>query len=649
MSLSAKIAATLTALILTLTVVGGFVQQRVFGDLFSVLERDEAREDLRRVHGALEEEIEQVAQVAERYAVWDPTRDLFTGKDEAFAKRQLEPSVMQSELIDLLYFCTPEGVVAAGQIVDPATGEVTSLRSFPSSSLSIRHPMIAWSSGDIKGAKREGFLLTQREPLLAASRLVEDETGNPLGIVIAGRFLGTGLIERVAERTEVRFQAWSLERPDEIPAQVYALKDRITASTEPIVQDPAQGAGGTGETVAVHSVLDDVRGRQELLLRAVVAKEVTAAGSTALMFSAVADATLGLAILLGLLFILNVVVLKPVRALTDHAVRTGQDENFRAKFGVDRKDEIGTLGREFDEMMAKLEQARSALVDTARTAGMSEIATGILHNVGNVLNSVNISTSLVSQRVDGLCIDDLERLAEVLEEHKDDLAGFLESDPRGQHIQPFLSALVEQLGEEQRTIRGEIASLSDGIDHICELIKSQQSLAKGTRLIEVTDLAERMDEALRITQRALGVDPELVVVRRYDDVPEVELDRHKLLEILVNLMQNARQAMQSYSGTRELVLEVSRLDDRHVTLAVTDSGIGIDSEHLTKVFAMGFTTREEGHGFGLHSSANSAKEMGGSLRAESEGLGKGARFVLELPMAAPGYDRDTASAVGEAA
>ena len=207
------------------------------------------------------------------------------------------------------------------------------------------------------------------------------------------------------------------------------------------------------------------------------------------------DATLGLAILLGLLFTLNVVVLRPIKALTDHAVRTGQAENFRAKFGLERDDEIGTLGTAFDEMMAKLEHARSALVETARTAGMSEIATGILHNVGNVLNSVNISASLVSQRVEGLCIDDLERLSEVLTENKDDLATFLQDDPRGQHIQPFLSAVVEQLAEEQKSIRGEVHSLTDGIDHICELIKSQQSFAKGTKLIEPTDLSERLDEA----------------------------------------------------------------------------------------------------------------------------------------------------------
>ena len=303
---------------------------------------------------------------------------------------------------------------------------------------------------------------------------------------------------------------------------------------------------------------------------------------------------------------------------------------------MDRDDEIGQLANEFDQMLAKLEQARSSLVETARTAGMSEIATGILHNVGNVLNSVNISASLVSQRVDGLCIDDLERLSEVLTENKDDLPRFLAEDPRGQHIQPFLSALVVQLGEEQKTIRSEVSSLSDGIDHICELIKSQQSLAKGTKLVEPTALAERVDEALRITQRVQGVDPELVVVRRYDDLPDIKLDKHKLLEILVNLVQNARQAMYSVNGPRELVLEIRAKDEDQVMISVQDSGVGIADGDLTNVFTMGFTTREEGHGFGLHSSANAANEMGGRLYATSDGPGRGARFVLELPCTPPG-------------
>ena len=70
-------------------------------------------------------------------------------------------------------------------------------------------------------------------------------------------------------------------------------------------------------------------------------------------------------------------------------------------------------------------------------------------------------------------------------------------------------------------------------------------------------------------------------------------------------------------------------------IAVIDTGIGISPENLTRIFAHGFTTRKDGHGFGLHSGALAAKELGGKLSVESAGLGQGASFVLDLPFAPP--------------
>ncbi|QDV09035.1 Sensor histidine kinase TmoS [Planctomycetes bacterium Poly30] len=636
MSLSTKIAAILTALILSLSIVGGFVQNRAFSSLFENIETAEADKDLRRVKNAIRSEVDEVSRIAQTYAVSDPAAEFLQDARSrpGFVQEHLTPRKLQGAAIDLLFFCDLDGRVMASQVIEPKTGEPIDLLEFPRSELSPSHALLSYfaaGSPDVKGIDHSGILSTEKGPLLASSQVVTGEGVKKRGYVIVGRFLRDGLSDRVEQRTEVEFAAWQLDRKAALPPDVAAVFDEVTSSPAPILE-----TSGDGKSLSIYASIDGLRGIPELIIRAKVDRDITAAGKTALLSGAITDATLGLVILLALLYIVNRVVLKPVKALTDHAVRTGLDENFRAKFGMEREDEIGVLASEFDQMMAKLEQARSALVETARTAGMSEIATGILHNVGNVLNSVNISASLVSQRVDGLCIDDLERLSEVLTENKEDLPRFLAEDPRGQHIQPFLSALVVQLAEEQKCIRTEVTSLSDGIDHICELIKSQQSLAKGTKLVEPTDLSERVDEALRITQRVQGVDPELVVVRRYDDLQNIKLDKHKLLEILVNLVQNARQAMYSVSGPRELILEIRAKGEDQVFIAVQDSGIGIEKDDLTRVFNMGFTTREEGHGFGLHSSVNAATEMGGRLYATSEGRGRGARFVLELPMNPPG-------------
>ncbi len=633
MSLSTKIAAILTVLILSLTAIGAAVQNRVFGHIFSSIESEEAGLELLRVQSALDAEIDACARSARRVATHDHTRTFAaepSGRED-FRAENMSTAALRGDDLDLLYVCSMRGDVLGGTILDPVTRERTQLsRDFPGGRLAPEHPAFAG-----RGSLPRGMITTARGPMLVGTaRIQEPGAEAPIGFVIAGRFLSGGLSKRIADRTQTDSTVVHIgaDRAG-LPADMADVVDEVTSSAAP-VQRVIEG----GDTLAIYGTFDDIQRRPVFLVRARLDRRISAAGATALASGALADATLGIAILLALLFILNAVVVKPIGALTHHAVETGRSENFRARFRSDRSDEIGTLGSAFDEMMGKLEEARAQVVDTARAAGMSEIATGILHNVGNVLNSVNISATLVSQRVDELCVDDLQRLSEVLAENIDDLSTFLAEDPRGQHLQPFLSALVVELGEEQASIRSEVDSLTSGIDHICELIKSQQDIAKGNQLVEPTDFAERFDEALRITQPAEGEDGALVVVRRFEEIPEVAADRHKVLQILVNLVQNARQAMDGRPGTHELTLEIARAGDGRVRVAVADTGHGIAAAELVRVFHMGVTTRAEGHGFGLHSAANAATEMGGRLWAESEGPGRGARFVLELPIRAEGSE-----------
>ena len=625
MSLKAKIASIVSALIVVVSTVGAVIQHTVFSDVFQELEREEAVANLDEIARAFESEFSDLDSVARWYATWAPV----TEGDPSPAAWEVQSVIAQD--LDLLIHCDRDGHVRAAVALDPSDRAPIELEEFPQT-LSRQHPALAWDDPMLRlqGLEPRGILTTTRGPLcIAATRTGVGDQG---GHVIAGRFVEGTVQRRILARTGQRFDAWQVDGGEALPEDVRSRLDRITGSAAPVLdgeQDPAR--------VVAYASLDDVLQRPALVLRADAERRISAIGSAAMASGAILDATMGFLVLLCLILILNQIVLRPIQELTEHAERTGADENFRARIGSERLDELGALGRGFDEMMSRLEKARSELLETARTAGKSELATGILHNVGNVLNSVNISASLVGQRVDELCIRDLERLAEVLAQHADDLPGFLTSDPRGKHIQPFLAALVVQLKDEQSSIRDEVTSLTDGIEHICELIKSQQGIAKRTSLLEYTSLAERFDEALMITQKAQGDSSQLVVVKRYEELPEIEIDKHRLLEILVNLIQNARQATSGPS--QEVVLELRRIDEARIELSVADNGCGIAKEDLVRIFSMGFTTRDDGHGFGLHSCANIAKEMGGGLRVESDGVGRGARFILEVPAEPPGRSR----------
>jgi PAS domain S-box-containing protein len=279
----------------------------------------------------------------------------------------------------------------------------------------------------------------------------------------------------------------------------------------------------------------------------------------------------------------------------------------------------------------EMENMHRQLLDASRYAGMAEVATNVLHNVGNVLNSVNVSAALVSEKVQKSKVPNLARAAALMREHENDLAVFLTQDPKGTQLVSYFGTLAQHLGCEQAEILKEIESLNNNIDHIKEIVTMQQSYASASGIVDTLPIVDLVEDALRMNVGALARH-EVQVVREYIATPSVPVDKHKVLQILVNLVRNAKYALDDGGrNDKRLTVRVATDGDGSVKISVIDNGVGIPPEHLTRIFAHGFTTRKNGHGFGLHSGALAAKEMGGSLSVHSDGPGQGAMFVLSLP------------------
>jgi len=271
------------------------------------------------------------------------------------------------------------------------------------------------------------------------------------------------------------------------------------------------------------------------------------------------------------------------------------------------------------------------LLETSRQAGMAEVATNVLHNVGNVLNSVNVSATLVGEQVRDSKVSFVAKISEMFQANQANLGAFLAGDPRGRKIPVYLATLSEELLAEQRTMTEELGHLRKNVEHIKEIVSMQQGFAKVSGLAETMPLTELVEDAVRINASAL-TRHEVELMRDYQIRPLVTLERHKLMQVLVNLIRNAKNACDESGRTdKRMIIRISQHGER-VHVEVTDNGVGIAPENLTRIFAHGFTTRKEGHGFGLHSGALVARELGGSLLAQSEGLGHGATFILELPL-----------------
>lgn len=281
---------------------------------------------------------------------------------------------------------------------------------------------------------------------------------------------------------------------------------------------------------------------------------------------------------------------------------------------------------------AKAEERAQALQhqlrESSHQAGMAVIATGILHNVGNVLNSLGTANTTARRDVKALRFEQLEQVTHLLLDNREHLATFLNDDERGRHLPDYLSALSAHISSKSRVIQAELETTEQLLLHLSNIVSAQQELAHSGGLCEPLNVTDLVETALLVQASELA---RFEVVRDYEELPPIMTDRHKLLQIVVNLISNARDAVAAVVSGRRRILVKLALDATHVQLTVEDTGIGMSAEVLSQLWRFGFTTKPQGHGFGLHNSANAAAEIGATLMAHSDGVDRGARFTLRLP------------------
>jgi len=273
------------------------------------------------------------------------------------------------------------------------------------------------------------------------------------------------------------------------------------------------------------------------------------------------------------------------------------------------------------------------LVTSARRAGMADVATSILHNVGNVLNSVNVSINLINEYINQSDIIKLITAERMLVEHENDIATFISTDIKGKLIPKYLLKYTEKIQSHYDEVKVELKNLTEQISHIKAITEMQRSLSGVSGLMEKVYIAESIDTALKMCDTD-SESNEITIKKNFNEAPFILTDNSKLIQILVNLIHNAKDALSENKNVLKKEIEISIIKNTSEFLMITvrDNGIGIEKENLIKIFSFGFTTKPSGHGFGLHSSALAAKELGGKLEAKSAGLGMGTTFELTLPL-----------------
>ena len=359
-------------------------------------------------------------------------------------------------------------------------------------------------------------------------------------------------------------------------------------------------------------------------------------------------------------------ITRPIQLLASASDAVARDRDYSVRVAARGEDELGQLTLAFNHMLSRIQEqdralhdargqlqikvcaleienierrrveealrvSQEKLIETSRFAGMAEVATGVLHNVGNVLNSVNVSACLVLEKLRNSKAPKLGKAAALLTSQNGGLADYLTKDPNGQKLPGYFAKLGEFLVAENEDILREVDQLGHNIEHIKEVVAMQQNYAKVSGVFEHLPAERLVEDAIAMNIGAFerhGV----VLERQFFPTPLVVVDRHKVLQILINLIRNAKYALDDGGGAdKRMTISIAPDGDDKVRIEVADNGVGISPENLARIFGHGFTTKKDGHGFGLHSGANAAREIGGELSVKSEGLGKGATFILDLP------------------
>ena len=281
--------------------------------------------------------------------------------------------------------------------------------------------------------------------------------------------------------------------------------------------------------------------------------------------------------------------------------------------------------------LEELRETQKMLTDTAHRAGMAEIATGILHNVGNVLNSVKVSSQILKEKIISSKVNNLTKVLALMEEHFDNIGAFITSDEKGKMLPEYLLKVGVTLKEEQDNSLKELSILHNGINHIEDIIAVQQSYAGVSGLVEKIVLSEMMDDVLKMHSEMFRK-YKIKITKKYSKTKPILIEKGKLIQVFVNLLKNAKESLEMKDEKNRIITINILENEAYQVIEIVDNGIGIVKKNLGRIFSYGFSTKKDGKGFGLHTSALAMTEMKGKLIAESEGIGKGAKFIISIPI-----------------
>ncbi|MCR8921430.1 ATP-binding protein [Dasania sp. GY-MA-18] len=621
-SLSSKVVSLLLILFAIFASVNYLSQRYVVYPSFEALEQEVAQNNVQRALLAIRRELDALRPQAADWAKWDDSYQFIADQNQAYIDANLYAGAVLSIGVNLEAFYNLEGQLVWGMGLDLSTKEVVNYQTFLPKTLPPKHPLLSPPSAT---APIQGIINTPSGAMLFVSHPILNDNGEgpARGNVIFGRLLNSKAIARIAEQSRITLYAQA--------ADATAAVSAVAKSDNELAHSNIHIA--TGETLLTGSTtLLDIEGKPALKLMVSTPRTITARGHKAMMIANISMAVAALSILFFILVLLRITVFTPVTQLTQHAINLGRKNKLSSALNLNRNDEIGVLADEFDLMVERLNQAQRQVSDLSYQAGVAEMASGVLHNIGNAVTPLGVKLSMLKQSLKEAPLAELEMA-------DSELADPSTPEDRRADLQAFKVLANQELIKLISRISPEIDAMRTQVDHVQSVLADQQRYSRAERMLEPLDLDSLLRDSIKLLPESLLAHTQIELDPALAQQQPILAGRIALQQVFNNLLINAAESIKESrqkadTGLIRIFVAGQADDDQQLLqLCICDNGLGIAPDNIKQLFDSGFSTKLRGSGVGLHWCANTLLGMGGRIYASSDGLGHGACLHLLLPRA----------------
>ncbi len=617
-----QIAVVVFGILLLLALSQYVVQRQFLLPGFADLERQAAGTMMRSITTDLARQSESLAMTTRDWGNWSATYGYVQDHDLPKLHQDIDVGSMSALHTNFLAIVAMDGKILTTLAFDPKTHEPLVIDAFAAETLAADDPLratLGWPAGV------SGFLKTPYGPLMISSAPILNGAGQgPVrGSLILGRFLST---DGLASQIGIAGSRLNIIKPEAVSPKAVALSLGQLSGAEP---SPDLSAEASDKTTIYHA-LADINGKPLAVLSLDFPREISQHAAHLITLDVLILLALAALALVGLIYFINRLLLAPLAQIATHARDIGNHDDLTRRLGHRGEDELARFAQSFDQMVERLAQARTDLIEKSFVAGIAEMASGAMHNLGNALTPLSVRVNSLNENLRRLPVEDMQQVTEELK------AGCTDS-ARNADLQHFMMLVGEELSAGVSGARADADSASRQLQGIQRILTEQVRQTRAGSVFEVIPFANLLAQSSELVSQAkrdrmtIELDPGIA------KLPSLRLPTTVLRQVFQNMIVNATEAVRTDSGQKghlKIMAEERYVGGRHeLYVRFQDDGQGIAADVLPKLFQRHFSTKstDTNSGIGLHWCANALRGFGGEIYVTSEGLGKGACFHIVVP------------------